>query len=116
MRLTACFWVATKNFFVRLRLWRLTPAVLAEVEVCPAPRFLSLNGTIGTAKKIFPSRQVVLVALRSSDQYCYRIRTFNVYLESHQRFITKKQRQTMLAEPVGWTVHQLAACLWLFQP
>ena len=76
-------------------LWRLTPAVLAEIdEICPAPRFPSLNGTIGTAKKILPSHQVVLVALRSDCQYCYRMCTFNVYLESHRRFITKKQRQT----------------------
>ena len=34
---------------------------------------------------------VVLVAVRSSDQYYYRMCTFNVYLESHQRLITRKK-------------------------
>ena len=49
------------------------------------------NGTIWTVKKTSLSYQVVLVALRSSYQYYYRMCTFNVYLESHQRLITRKK-------------------------
>jgi hypothetical protein len=79
---------------VSLRLWRLAPAVLAEVDKVFPARFLRLsvgNGTIGTVKKTSPSHQVVLVALRSSDQYYYRMCTFNVNLESHQRLKTRKK-------------------------
>ena len=52
------------------------------------------NGTIWTVKKTSLSYHVVLVALRSSYQYYYRMCTFNVYLESHQRLILNQEEDS----------------------